>query len=98
IPLVLVAHPRAGFRTINEMIAQSKEKTGGITFGSTGVNSAQHLSVELLKKATGANLVHIPYRGSAPAMTDLLGGQIPMAAVDLTSADPHIKAGTIIPL
>jgi tripartite-type tricarboxylate transporter receptor subunit TctC len=98
IPLVLVAHPRAGFRTLNELIAQSKEKAGGITFGSTGVNSAQHLSVELLKKATGANLVHVPYRGSAPAMTDLLGGQIPMASVDLTSADPHIKAGTIIPL
>jgi tripartite-type tricarboxylate transporter receptor subunit TctC len=98
IPLVLVANPRAGFPTLNEMIAQSKEKAGGVTFGSTGVNSAQHLSVELLKKATGANLVHIPYRGSAPAMIDLLGGQIPMASVDLTSADPHIKAGTIIAL
>jgi tripartite-type tricarboxylate transporter receptor subunit TctC len=54
--------------------------------------------VELLKKATGANLVHVPYRGSAPVMTDLLGGQIQMASVDLTSAAPHIKAGKVIPL
>ena len=98
IPLVLVAHPQAGFRTIGELIAQSKDKAGGITFGSTGVNSAQHLSVELLKKTTGAKLVHVPYRGSAPVMTDLLGGQIPLASVDLTSADPHIKAGNAVPL
>ena len=98
IPLVLVANPDAGFRTLAEMIAQSKQKPGGITFGSTGTNSAQHLSVELLKKATGANLVHVPYRGSAPVMTDLLGGQIQMASTDLTSAAPHIKAGKAIPL
>jgi tripartite-type tricarboxylate transporter receptor subunit TctC len=98
IPLVLVANAEAGFRTLAEMIAQSKDKAGGIAFGSTGTNSAQHLSVELLKKATGANLVHVPYRGSAPVMTDLLGGQIQMASVDLTSAAPHIKAGKVIPL
>ena len=83
-PLVLVATPESGFRTLAEMIAQSKQRSGGISFGSTGTNSAQHLSVELLKKATGANLVHVPYRGSAPVMTDLLGGQIQMASVDLT--------------
>jgi tripartite-type tricarboxylate transporter receptor subunit TctC len=98
IPLVLVAHPESGFRTLAELIAQSRERSGGIAFGSTGTNSAQHLSVELLKKATGANLVHVPYRGSAPVMTDLLGGQIQMASVDLTAAAPHIKAGKVIPL
>ena len=98
IPLVLVAHPESGFRTLAEMIAQSKQRSGGIAFGSTGTNSAQHLSVELLKKATGANLVHVPYRGSAPIMTDLLGAQIQMASVDLTSAAPHIQAGKVIPL
>ena len=98
IPLVLVAHPESGFKTLPEMIAQSKAKTEGISYGSTGTNSAQHLSVELLKKATGANLTHVPYRGSAPVMTDLLGGQIQMASVDLTAAAPHIKAGKIIPL
>jgi tripartite-type tricarboxylate transporter receptor subunit TctC len=98
IPLVLVAHPQAGFGSLKEMIAQSKTRAGGLSYGSTGVNSAQHLAVELLKKATQANLVHVAYRGSAPTMTDVLGGQIPLASVDLTSADPHIKAGAVIPL
>ncbi|WP_197521001.1 Bug family tripartite tricarboxylate transporter substrate binding protein [Bradyrhizobium icense] len=98
IPLVLVTHPGSGFRTLPEMISQSKDRSGGIAFGSTGTNSSQHLSVELLKKATGANLVHVPYRGSAPAMTDLLGEQIQMASVDLTSAAAHIKAGKVIAL
>ena len=98
IPLVLVAHPDSGFKTLPELIAQSKAKPGGISYGSTGTNSAQHLSVELLKKATGANLTHVPYRGSAPVITDLLGGQIQMASVDLTAAAPHLKAGKIIPL
>lgn len=98
IPLVLATHPGSGFKTLPELIAQSKAKPEGISYGSTGTNSAQHLSVELLKKATGANLTHIPYRGSAPVMTDLLGGQIQMASVDLTAAAPHIKAGKVIPL
>jgi len=98
IPLVLVAHPQAGFGSLKEMIDQSKTRPGGLSYGSTGVNSAQHLAVELLKKATQANLVHVAYRGSAPAMTDVLGRQIPLASVDLTSADQHIKAGAVIPL
>ena len=98
IPLVLVTYPESGFKTLPELIAQSKAKPEGISYGSTGTHSAQHLSVELLKKATGANLTHVPYRGSAPVMTDLLGGQIQLASVDLTAAAPHIKAGKVIPI
>jgi tripartite-type tricarboxylate transporter receptor subunit TctC len=98
VPIVLVAPREAGFRSLKEMIEQSKRAAGGLSFGSTGVNSAQHLAVELLKKATQANLVHVPYRGSAPVITDVLGGQLPLASVDLTSADSHIKAGTLVPL
>ena len=80
------------------MIERSKATPGGLAYGSTGTNTSQHLSVELLKQATGANLVHIPYRGSAPAVVDLLAGQIPLASVDLTSAYPHIQAGRLIAL
>ena len=98
VPLVIVANPAVGPKSIKEMIERSKTTPGGITFGSTGTNSGQHLTMELLKKATGANLVHVAYRGSAPAVTDLVGGQIPLAVVDLTSAHPHIKAGTLIAL
>jgi tripartite-type tricarboxylate transporter receptor subunit TctC len=95
IPLVVVANKEKGPKTIRELIERSKATPGGISYGSTGVNSGQHLIMELLKKETGANLVHVPYRGSAPAVTDVLGGQIPVASLDLTSAYPHIKAGNL---
>ncbi|MFL5051613.1 MAG: Bug family tripartite tricarboxylate transporter substrate binding protein [Xanthobacteraceae bacterium] len=98
IPIVLVANPASGPKSVVELIAQAKTNPGGVSYGSTGVNSGQHLAMEMLKQATGANLVHVPYRGSAPAVTDLLGGQISVASVDLTSAYPHIQAGTLIAL
>jgi tripartite-type tricarboxylate transporter receptor subunit TctC len=98
VAIVLVANPTTGPKTIREMIERSKATPGGLAYGSTGTNTSQHLSVELLKQATGANLVHIPYRGSAPAVVDLLAGQIPLASVDLTSAYPHIQAGRLIAL
>jgi len=98
IPIVLVANPASGPKSVVELIARAKAHPGGVSYGSTGVNSGQHLAMEMLKQATGANLVHVPYRGSAPAVTDVLGGQISVASVDLTSAYPHIQAGTLIAL
>lgn len=95
IPVVLVANPNTGPTSIQDLIARSKSSPNGMNYGSTGVNSGQHLAMELLKRATGANLIHVPYRGSAPAVTDLLGGQIPIASVDLTSAYAHLQAGTL---
>ena len=98
IPIVMVASATGDLKTIKAVIERAKSSPGGVTYGTTGVNSSQHLAVELLKKMTGANFVHVPYRGSAPAVTDVLGGQIPMASVDLTSAHQHIKAGTVVAL
>ncbi len=98
IAIVLVANPANGPKTVMEMIERSKATPGGLTYGSTGTNSSQHLSIELFKKRTGANLVHVPYRGSAPAIIDLIGGQIPLASVDITSAYPHIQSGRAIAL
>jgi tripartite-type tricarboxylate transporter receptor subunit TctC len=98
IAIVLVANPATGPKSVMEMIERSKTTPGGLTYGSTGTNSSQHLSIELLKKRTGANLVHVPYRGSAPAIVDLIGGQIPLASVDITSAYPHIQSGRAIAL
>jgi tripartite-type tricarboxylate transporter receptor subunit TctC len=98
VPLVIVANAASGPKSIKELIERSKATPGGLSYGSTGTNSGQHLTMELFKKATGANLVHVPYRGSAPAVTDLVPGQIPVAVVDLTSAHPHIKAGTLLAL
>jgi tripartite-type tricarboxylate transporter receptor subunit TctC len=98
IPIVVVANPASGPKSIAEMLARAKSDPKGLSYGSTGVNSGQHLAMELLKKVTGANLVHVPYRGSTPAVTDVLGGQIPVASVDLTSALPFIRAGRLIAL
>ena len=95
IPIVMVTNAKTGPKTVKELIERSKSTPGGLSFGTTGANSSQHLAVELLKKMTGANLVHVPYRGSAPAVTAVLGDQIPLASVDLTSGHPHIKAGTL---
>ena len=93
--VLVVAHPTAGPKSIKELIAQSKASPQGLSYGSTGTYTGQHITMELLKKATGANLVHIPYRGSAPAVVDLIAGQIPVAAVDITSAYPHVAAGRL---
>jgi tripartite-type tricarboxylate transporter receptor subunit TctC len=98
VAIVLVANPSTGPKSIAEMIERSKTTPGGLTYGSTGTNTSQHLSIELLKRATGANLVHVPYRGSAPAVVDLIAGQIPLASVDLTSAYPHVQAGKLTAL
>jgi tripartite-type tricarboxylate transporter receptor subunit TctC len=95
IPIVLVSNAKTGPHTVRELIVKSKATPGGLSFGTTGPTSGQRLAVELLKTMTGANLVHVPYRGSAPAVTAVLGEQIPLASSDLTSAHPHIKSGLL---
>jgi tripartite-type tricarboxylate transporter receptor subunit TctC len=98
IPVVLVSNPRVGPKSVKDMLERAKTSPEGVSYGSMGVNSGAHLGMELLKQRTGGKFVHVPYRGSAPAVTDLLGGQIPVAAIDLTSAYPHIKAGNLVAL
>src|SRR5215470_5803610 len=93
--VLVVANPSSGPKSVMEMIERSKTLPDGLSYGSTGVNTGQHLTMELLKRATGANLVHVPYRGSAPAVVDVVAGQIPVAAVDITSAYPHVMAGRL---
>jgi len=98
IPLVLVANPKIGPKTVKEMIEKSKATPAGLSFGSTGVNSSQHLSIEMFKKVTGANLVHIPYRGSGPAALAAVAGDVPLTSTDLTAAHENIKVGNLTAL
>ena len=91
--VVVVANPKTGPKSILDLIERSKTSPQGLSYGSTGVHTGQHLPWRCSRAATGANLVHIPYRGSAPAIVDLVAGQIPLAAVDITSAYPHIVGG-----
>jgi tripartite-type tricarboxylate transporter receptor subunit TctC len=95
VPLVLVAHPASGPKSLSEAIAQAKANPDGLTYGSTGTNSGMHLAVEFLSFKTGAKLVHVPYRGSAPAVTDAVAGQVPFVSVDLTSALPLIQGDKV---
>jgi tripartite-type tricarboxylate transporter receptor subunit TctC len=98
IPVVLVSNPSIGPKSLMEMIERAKASPSGVSYGSMGVNSGAHLGMALLAQKVGGKFIHVPYRGSAPAVTDLLGGQIPVAAVDLTSAYPQIKAGKLVAL
>ncbi len=95
IPLVLVAGRDTGLRTLAEVVERSRAAPGGLSYGSTGTNSAQHLATVLLARETGARLVHVPYRGSAPAVTDVLAGTVPLASVDLTAAIGGVRGGAL---
>jgi len=95
IPIVIVAHPSLGANSLREMLELARARPGQISFGTTGAGSSMHLAGELLEMMASVRMVHVPYKGSAPAAADLAGGQLPLAIVDLTSALPHIRAGRI---
>jgi tripartite-type tricarboxylate transporter receptor subunit TctC len=92
-PVVLVVHPGLGVRNLDELIGLSKTRPGGVSFGSPGRGTQGHLTAELFKAQSGANLVHIPYKGAAPAIADLIGGHISAVSSTLTTAATQIKAG-----
>jgi tripartite-type tricarboxylate transporter receptor subunit TctC len=93
--VVLVVHPSVPAKTLNEFIALAKFKPGQITFGSAGSGSPGHLTGELFKDMAVVDLVHVPYQGSAPAITDLLGGQIQAMFDPIQATLPHVKAGKL---
>ena len=95
VPLVIVANPASGPKSLADLVANAKAASDGMTYGSTGTNSGMHLAIEYLAFKTSAKLVHVPYRGSAPAVMDAVAGQIPFVAVDLTSALPLIEGGKV---
>ena len=92
---LLVAHPTLPANNVKELIALAKAKPKTITFGSAGNGQSNHLSGELFKTMSGIDIVHVPYKGSAPALTDVLAGNISMMFVDVLSALPHVKAGKL---
>jgi tripartite-type tricarboxylate transporter receptor subunit TctC len=94
-PNVMVVHPSVPVTTVPEFIAYAKANPGKVNMASTGVGTSLHLSGELFKVMTGVNMQHVPYRGSAPMLTDLLAGQVQVAFDNLQPSLPHIKAGTL---
>ncbi len=94
-PIILVAHPAVAAATVSELIALSKKNPGKLSFGSSGNGGGTHLAGELFNMQAGTELQHIPYKGSAPAMTDLLGGQVNLMFSDAPTALQHIKTGRV---
>lgn len=95
VPNVLVVHPSVPARTLQELVALAKAKPGSLNYGSGGNGSAANLATEYLKLQTGTSMVHIPYRGTAPAVTDLLGGQLQLMFTGLPALVGPIKAGQL---
>lgn len=95
IPLVLVTAPSLPVNSLAELIAYAKASPQGLSMASTGNGTPQHLTGELFKAKAGLKLVHVPYRGDAPMLTDLIGGQVQMAFVTLSAALPHIQSGKL---
>lgn len=96
--LLLVANPKAGFHTASDLIKAAKAGPGRINYASPGVGTPHHLSMELFKATNGVFLTHIPYRGTAGAVTDLLGGQVDTMFLPIHVALPHVKAGKLVAL
>jgi tripartite-type tricarboxylate transporter receptor subunit TctC len=92
---VLVLNPSVPAKSVQEVIAMAKAQPGKLTYASSGNGTSIHLSGELFKSLTGVDMLHIPYKGSAPAVADLLGGQVNMMFDNIPSSLPHIKAGKL---
>jgi tripartite-type tricarboxylate transporter receptor subunit TctC len=97
-PAVLVVHPSFPVRSIAELIALAKEKPGSVNFGSAGVGSLTHIAAELFASMAGVKLMHIPYKGSGPVLSDLLGGHIPMSFTPIPVAHGPVAAGMLLAL
>ena len=97
-PNVLVVPPQLGVKTFAEFLALAKRKSGELNFGSTGPASASHLAGELLNSMLGTSIVHVPFKGGAPAMTELLAGRISVYFATMSTAQQHIASGKLIPL
>ena len=97
-PNVLVVPPSLGVKTLAELIALAKREPGKLNYGSTGAGSASHLAGELFADMAGIDIVHIPYKGGAPAVTELLAGRLSMYFATMSTSQPHIAAGKLLPL
>lgn len=95
VPFVLVVHPSVPAKSVSELVALAKANPGNLNYGSSGTGQPQHLAGELLNSLAGTKMVHVPYKGAVPAVTDLLAGRIQVWIGSVNTLLPHIKAGTL---
>ncbi len=94
----MVVKPEHPANSAKDLVALAKDKPGAVPFASTGAGSMPHLAIELLQAAAGVKFLHVPYRGAAPALTDLLGGQVQALFADTPVLLPHIRGGKLKPI
>jgi tripartite-type tricarboxylate transporter receptor subunit TctC len=92
---ILVVNPAVPARSVQELIALAKAKPGQLSYASTGNGTPTHLAAELFKTMAGVNLLHVPYKGAAPAVVDLLGGQVQLSFISAPGVMPHVKSGRL---
>lgn len=92
---VIAVHPSVPVKSIKELIAFAKARPGELLFSTSGVGGPQHLTLELFNSMAGTKIVHVPYKGTAPSMLDLIGGRVSVSAASLTSAMPHARSGKL---
>lgn len=95
-PNLLIANPAQKALTVKDIVAACKAEPGRVSFGSAGSGSAQHLALEMFKLKAHVDALHVPYKGSGPLLTDLIGGQIQYSFETMTAATPHVKSGRVI--
>lgn len=96
--IVVVAHPSLGVNSFQALLAHARAHPDQVSFGTPGSGSAHHLAGELINQMAGVNMLHVPYRGTAAAVTDVVGGQIPLSIASLSAVLPHIRSGRVIAL
>src|SRR5918998_4289900 len=94
-PNIWLAHPSVPVRNVKELIAYVKARPGQVNFASSGTGGSQHLAGELLKSMTGIDMTHVPYKGSPPALVDVLAGRVPLMSSTMPPALPHLKTGKV---
>jgi tripartite-type tricarboxylate transporter receptor subunit TctC len=95
VPVVIAANPAAPYNTVAQLIAAAKAKPGSIAFATPGNGSTPHMAGELFARAAGISLMHVPYRGGAQAITDVIGGQVPLLAMNALEVKPHVASGKL---
>ena len=95
VPVVIAANPAVPYGNVKQLIESAKGKPNSIAYGSPGNGSTPHMAIELFARAAGIDLQHVPYRGGAQALTDVIGGQLPLVALNALEVQPHVKSGKL---
>ncbi len=97
-PIIIAANPSVPAKSVKELIALAKAKPGAVTYGTPGVGSGSHLAGELINNLAGVKLMHVPYKGTAPAMVDAIGGQVNLVITAVQNTVAHIRSGRLVPI